>query len=156
MFNLLKQHSYIVLSQRIYYLVYYNGCSAICCDYEWAAGAMVFSKGVFSDSSNIIFWHESEDINNNNNNNKIISKISVDFSFMLNSSYAWLCVPIDYCDELSLVNETFCENCSHFLLKWLQPNSLEELRKDEKKNQILKILRVPAIEWFQGRLIGQT
>ena len=50
--------------------------------------------------------------------------------------------PIDYCDEKkSLVYETFCENCSYFILKWFQPNSfgevcfLEESYKNMQKFQ---------------------
>ena len=35
--------------------------------------------------------------------------------------------PIDYCVEYSLVYETFYENCSHFILKWFQANSFEEV-----------------------------
>ena len=59
-----------------------------------------------------------------------------------------------YCVDLSLVDKTFCENCSHFILKWLQPNSFGEmcfLESYEKmhKIQILKILRAPSI-WNQG------
>ena len=48
--------------------------------------------------------------------------------------------PIDYCVELSLVYKTFCENCSHFILKWFQPYSFwgivllrGELQKYAKK-----------------------
>ena len=31
--------------------------------------------------------------------------------------YVGFIAPIDYCVELNLVNETFSENCSHFILK---------------------------------------
>ena len=46
--------------------------------------------------------------------------------------------------------ETFCENCSHFALKWFQPNFfekvcfLEERYENMQKIQILKILRAPS------------
>ena len=47
--------------------------------------------------------------------------------------------------------KTFCENCSHFILIWFQPNSFGEMCFLEKnygnmqKIQILKILRAPSI-----------
>ena len=45
---------------------------------------------VFNDYSNIILWHESEDINQK----MVISKISVNFNFTF-TSYAWLmCIGI--------------------------------------------------------------
>ena len=47
---------------------------------------------------------------------KPIPKISVDSNFKF-SCYAWL----------SLVDETFCENCSHFILKWFQAYSFWEM-----------------------------
>ena len=40
-------------------------------------------------------------------------------------------VEIDNSVELSLVNETFCENCSHSIQKWLQPNSFGEILRGE-------------------------
>ena len=58
----------------------------------------------------------------------IIYKISVDSNFTY-SSYAWLYV--FHCSYRlrcwSLVNETFCENCSHFILKWFQPDFFGEM-----------------------------
>ena len=84
----------------------------------------------------------------------LISKISADSNFTF-SSYAWLCVfhcSHNYCVKLSLTEETFCENCSNFTLKWLQPNSfgemwfLEERYEKMQKIQILKILRMPSIQ----------
>ena len=74
----------------------------------------------------------------------------------LNSSYAWLCVPIDYCDELSLVNLSRRLSMKLALISYWNDCNLIPLKSYEnkqKKNQILKILRVPAIEWFQGRSI---
>ena len=41
--------------------------------------------------------------------------------------YVCFIAPIDYCVELSLMHATFCENCSHFILKWFQPNSCWEV-----------------------------
>ena len=65
--------------------------------------------------------------------------------------YVCFIAPTDYCVELSLVYKTVSENCSHFILKWFQPNSfgevclLEESYKITQKIQILKILRAPSI-----------
>ena len=69
-------------------------------------------KEIFSDSNIILLWHESEDINKK----KHISKISVDSNFAF-LSCTWLCV--FHCSHrllccISLMYETFCENCSHF------------------------------------------
>ena len=47
---------------------------------------------------------------------------ALNFTF---SSYSWLCV--FHCSHGLLVYETFCENCAHFILKWLQPNSFGEV-----------------------------
>ena len=47
--------------------------------------------------------------------------------FQVMHGYVCFIAPIDYFVELSLVYETFCENCSHFILKWFQPNSFGEL-----------------------------
>ena len=61
--------------------------------------------------------------------------------------YVWFIAPIDYCVELILVYET-CENCSHFLLKWFQPNSFEEFRGELQKyakNSNVENFRAPSI-----------
>ena len=60
---------------------------------------------------------------------KLISKISVDFNFTF-FSYAWLCV--FRCSHRLLCwikscVQNFLWNCSHFILKWFQPNSFGEL-----------------------------
>ena len=61
--------------------------------------------------------------------------------------YVCFIAPIDYLVELSLMYETFCENCSHFILKRFQPHSfekvciLEESNENMQKSQILTILR---------------
>ena len=82
-------------------------------------------KEVFSDSNNIILWHESEDILKK----KLFPKFQLIpiLRFHVMHDYVRFIAPIDYCVELSLVDETFCENCSHFILKWLQPNSFGEM-----------------------------
>ena len=53
----------------------------------------------------------------------------------------------------------FCENCSHFILKWFQPNSFGEMcflegrYEKMQKIQILKILRLPFIQnWGVSKL----
>ena len=43
-------------------------------------------------------------------------------SFQVKHDYVCFIAPIDYCVEWSLV-QTFCENCSHFILKWFPTNS---------------------------------
>ena len=106
-------------------------------------------KGIFCDSNSLSVWHESEDINTK--------------SFLPNFSWFQFCIfklcmilcfiaSIDYCIASSLMYETFCANCSHLILKWLQPNSFGgsmllrgELQKMQK-SQILKILRVTSIQ----------
>ena len=48
--------------------------------------------------------------------------------------------------------ETFCENCSHFVLKWFQSNTfgemcfLEESYENMQKNQILKFWERPLFD----------
>ena len=71
--------------------------------------------------------------------------------FQVMHDYICFIASIDYCVKYSLVYENFCENCSHFILKWFQPNSfgevcfLEESYKNMQKIHILKILRTPSI-----------
>ena len=62
--------------------------------------------------------------------------------------YVCFIAPIDYCVKEILVYENFCVNCSHFILKWFQPNSFGEvyfLEESYENMQILKILRAPSI-----------
>ena len=45
--------------------------------------------------------------------------------------------------------ETFCENCSYFILKWFQPNSFEEvcfLKESYENIQKIQILKAPSIQ----------
>ena len=89
-------------------------------------------KGILSDSNTIFHMRmnqilRSEDINKI----KLICKISVDSNLTF-SSYAWLykCVPL--LPKTTVLNKVsctrlFCENCSHFILKWFQPNSFGEV-----------------------------
>ena len=81
-------------------------------------------KEMFNDSSNIFLWHESVDTKK-----KLISEISVDSKFTF-TSYVWLCVlhcSIDCCVEIIIVYDNLFEKCSHFLMKWFQLNSFEEM-----------------------------
>ena len=105
---------------------------------------LIFKCTVFTNNScvkeysvitNIFLWNESDDINNNNNNKKekkkkVISKMPVDSTFMFTSlmhDYVhWNC-SIHYCIRLILINETSCENCSYFTLKWFLFNSSGEM-----------------------------
>ena len=43
--------------------------------------------------------------------------------FQVTHDYVFCFAPMDNSIELSLVDKTFCENCSHFILKWFQLNS---------------------------------
>ena len=53
--------------------------------------------------------------------------------------YVCFIAPIDYCVEHTLVYETSCENYSHFIMKWFQPNSLEEVCFLESYENMQKI-----------------
>ena len=75
-------------------------------------------KGIFSDSNNIILWYGSEDINK-----KAYFHNFSWFQFYPLHDYVCFIAPIDSCVKLSLVYETFCGNCCHFILKWFQPTS---------------------------------
>ena len=107
-------------------------------------------KGIFCDFHNIFLC-----MNRRYKQKKLISKISVDSNRKF-LCYAWFCV--FHCSHRLLcwiksrVRDFFCENCSHFILKWFQPNSfgelcfLEESYWNMQKIQILKILRAPSIQ----------
>ena len=82
-------------------------------------------KGIFSDSNDILLWHESEDINKKSLFPKF--QLIQILRFQVMHDYVCFIAPIDYCVELSLMFETFCESCSHFRLKWFQPNSFGEV-----------------------------
>ena len=104
-------------------------------------------------------WHVSEDINKkkpifiSNITLKFISNIILQASLFENYDYVCFIAPVDYCIKWILVDETFCENCSHFILKCFQPYSCgetcfleESYKKMQKKNEILTILRVPSTQ----------
>ena len=106
-------------------------------------------KGIVSDSNNIFLWHESEDINK--------ESLFPTFQLGLISRFQ---VMHDMCVSLrpqtTVLNKVSCtrlsvKNCSHFILKWFQPNSfgelcfLEESYGNMQKIQILKNLRAPSI-----------
>ena len=79
-------------------------------------------KGIFSDSNNFFLLHESEDINKKSLLQKFQLIPILRLQVMRDYVY-WHC-SIDYtCVKLSLVDETLCKNCSHFIRKWFQPNS---------------------------------
>ena len=82
-------------------------------------------KEVFSDSNIIVLWHYSEDINKRS----LFPKFQVIpiWHFQVMRDHLCFIAPIDNCVELSLMDKTFCENCSHFILKWLQHNSFGEM-----------------------------
>ena len=92
---------------------------------------------------------ESEDVNKNS----VFPKFQLIpiLRFQVMHDHVCFIAPMDYCVELSLVYETFCENCSHFILKWFQPNSFEEMcfseesYKNMQQIQRLKFLRAPSI-----------
>ena len=72
-------------------------------------------KGIVSDCNNIFLWHESEDINKKS----LFPKFHLIpiLRFQVMHDYVSSITPIDYCVKQSLMYETFCENCSHFILK---------------------------------------
>ena len=98
----------------------------------------------------IILWHELEDIYKKAYfHNFSLFQFN---GFQVMHDYVCVIVPIHYCAELSLVDETFCEYCSHFILKWFQTYSFGgialptgELWKDAK-NSNFENLRVPSIQ----------
>ena len=88
----------------------------------------------------------------------LISKISVDSNFTF-SSYAWLfvfhCSRRLLCWIKSRVRNFSVKNCSHFIMKWFQPNSFGEVcflqectTNMKKKNHILKILTSVSMPYF--------
>ena len=97
-------------------------------------------KEVFSDSNNIILWHDI--------NKKAYFQNCSWFQFYVFKLYAWLCV--FYCSHRL--------NCSHFTLKCFQPYSfgevcfLEERYENMPKIQILTILRAPSSYLISGSM----
>ena len=69
-------------------------------------------------------WHESEDKQKKACFQNFIWFHIWFYVFKLCMIYVCFIAPIDHCVEWSLMYETFCENCSHFILKWFQPNFL--------------------------------
>ena len=74
-------------------------------------------------SNNVILWHESEDIHTHTKSLFPKFHLIPISRFQVMHDYVCFIAPIDHCVELSLVDETFCENCSYFILKWFQPKS---------------------------------
>ena len=99
-------------------------------------------KGILSSSNNIILWHKSEDTKKKNT---WFPKFQLIPIYVYKLYMIMLCFIAPYCVELSFVDKTFCENCSHFILKWFQLNSfgemciLKESYKNMQKFMILKI-----------------
>ena len=83
-------------------------------------------KEILSDSKNIILWHESEHLNKQKS---LFAKFQLILILRFQVIHDYLCfiAPIDYCVKFCLVDETFCQNCYHFVLKWLQPYSCGEM-----------------------------
>ena len=60
---------------------------------------------------------------------------------------------IDCCFELNIRDGNFCENCSHFTLKWFQPNSYGEmcfLGESQEGSYIQIDVRYSNFEHFNG------
>ena len=95
----------------------------------------------------IFLWHESEDINMKSLFRKFqlipILRLQVKHDSCCVSLLHWL-----YCVKLSLIDETFCENCSHFILNdfSLIPLGNVLLRGELQKDAKIQILRVPSIQ----------
>ena len=110
-------------------------------------------KEIFSDSNNISYGMNQK-IKKKKKKKHLISNIPVDSNFTF-SSYEWLfvfhCSHRLLCWRKSSVRD-FCENCSHFILKWFQPNFfgevyfLEESYENIQKIPILKIFRASSIQ----------
>ena len=111
-------------------------------------------KGLFHDSNNIILWHDSKDINKKSLLQKFELILILCLQVMHN--YVWFITPIDCCVELIILDKTFCENCSHFIKKWFQPNSFAEIcfleerykkmQNKKKKRKDWKFLERPVYE----------
>ena len=76
----------------------------------------------------------------NKNKRRLFLKFQLNpiLHFQVTHDYVCYIAPKDNC----LVDETFCEYCSHFILKWFQPNSFGEMsflelsrRKCKKKKK---------------------
>ena len=82
--------------------------------------------------------------------------------FQVMPNYVCFIASIDYCAAYSLVYETFCENCSHFIRKWFQPNSfgevgfLEKSYKNMQKIQISTSGNMPLKGCPKHQSYGQT
>ena len=82
--------------------------------------------------------------------------------FQVMHDYVYFIDPIDYCVEKVLCPRLFFENCSHFILKWFQPNSfgemcfLEECTTNIKKIHILKFWECPLFDIgeYAFKLVG--
>ena len=86
---------------------------------------LVVFKGIFSNSNNIFFWHESEDINKK----AYIQNFSW-FQFCVFKLCMIMCVSLT--TLTTVLHKVLCprlsgETCSHFILKWFQPNSIGEV-----------------------------
>ena len=97
------------------------------------------------------FWYESENIYKKGLFPKF--QLIPILHFQVMHDLCCFIAPIDYCVEFSQNRRPdFLWNCSHFILKCLQPNSFREmcfLEKSYKKMhkiQILTILRAPYIQ----------
>ena len=102
-----------------------------------------FFKGLFSDSSNIFLWHESEDITNKQTNKKqtTTTKKPLFPQVQLIPILCELCcisLLHRLCVEFVVVDESLCVNCSHFTLKWFQLNSFREMCFLEENYQQMK------------------
>ena len=81
-------------------------------------------KGTFSDSNNIILWHESDDVYKKKKKKKKKKSLFPKFQLIpilhlqVMHDYVTSHCSIGYCVELIIVDNNFCENCSHFILKW--------------------------------------
>ena len=86
---------------------------------------MELDKEIFIDFNSIILWHKSEDINKESLFPKF--QLIPILRFQVTHDYVCFIAPIDYCVELHLVDKTFCETCSHFILKGFQCNFFGEM-----------------------------
>ena len=104
--------------------------------------SLIKIKGIFCDSNNIFLWYESENIIK-----KAYFQNFSSFQFYVFKLCMILCISL--LPYITVLNKVFCENCSHFILKWFQPNLcgevcfLEECTTKMQKIHILKFWEHP-------------
>ena len=87
----------------------------------------------------------------------LLCRLFQKFQLMPKISYAWSCVfhcTGNYCLEVIVVDETFCENSSHFILKWFQPYPFKEICLLEESNN--KIQKIQILTIFESAIYTKS